>query len=245
MGIIQSGFLISAKKSAGGINFYQAGGQTRFRNKPQVSKSYVPSSAQVLQRNVVAAVGRWLSGSAVNRQLIAALWGGGGKTPAMSNFSNIVRFFVRQITRDSSGLAVSSFTAAVNLDRFVADPGSEVSSWQLLSRSSFPPINESVLIPEAGGGASLSYTLVAEYKALLAATVSREFDNDIPPMVAVQNSQNLQSSSDFAVVSDIDSVELVVGGNVVALLFPRASISDANEVTGWAGTQQFSVSGIV
>ena len=76
MGIIVNGFLIGSKKSAGGINFYKRMGKTCFRNKPTLSKDYVPSSAQMLQRNVLKFCGNPADAPENTILMMEGGWGG-------------------------------------------------------------------------------------------------------------------------------------------------------------------------
>ena len=100
MGIIVNGFLIGSKKSAGGINFYKRMGKTCFRNKPTLSKDYVPSSAQTLQRNVMKFCGNLAKATENNLILMKGGWGGNKKSTGETNYNNIVRALVYGITRN-------------------------------------------------------------------------------------------------------------------------------------------------
>lgn len=101
MGIVTNGFLIGARKSSGGINFLKIRGQQVFRNKPQISKDYVPSAAQVLQRSLQSALTRGIRANDVLQELIASGWD--RHVVKYTNANEFQREALRLFTREADG----------------------------------------------------------------------------------------------------------------------------------------------
>lgn len=101
MGIVSNGFLIGARKSSGGINFLKIRGQQVFRNKPQISKDYVPSSAQVLQRSLQSALTKGIRANDTLQALIASGWD--RHVVKYTNANEFQREALRLFTREADG----------------------------------------------------------------------------------------------------------------------------------------------
>lgn len=70
MGIIRSGTMISAAKSAGGLNYYKRKGVQCFRNKATLPADHVPTEAQSSQQTVYRLARQLLRGSAAMRWMV-------------------------------------------------------------------------------------------------------------------------------------------------------------------------------
>lgn len=180
MGIITNGFLIGAKKSAGGINFLRLKGQQVFRNKPQVSAGYVPTPAQVLQRSLQAELTRSVRENLTLRNLIAYGWD--RHHTKRSNANEFQREALRLFTRESdSTLSLigdkesrMSDAASVGYDNYVISRMAEGAMPLTRSKWEFPfdafSVNNGVVSLNASGMEAAKQNLGARY--------SQDFVND-------------------------------------------------------------------
>lgn len=243
MGIIVNGFLIGSKKSAGGINFYKRMGKTCFRNKPTLSKDYVPSSAQMLQRDVMKFCGNLAKATENNLILMKGGWGGNKKSTGETNYNNIVRALVYGITRDyRTGEIVTSGDAAANLENAKTMGGKYFATEMPLTRSVYKEFPLSgITMKTATAAPKLDTGMVSEYKNYLAANFSREYLNDIAPRIVVFPSDSQTGGLDLCQIVEQGGTVAKPATSFVAVAFARESIASMGKAIDWAISEAVEV----
>lgn len=227
MGIITNGFLIGAKKSAGGINFLKLRGQQVFRNKPQISASYVPTPAQILQRSLQSALTRSLKESSEIQTLIGAGWDRHDRKRTNANEfqRDALRLFTREA--DSTLSLIGDKESRMNEAATMGYAEYVISRMALgdmpLTKSTFEYPEEAISIE--AGVASVNEEGVLSIKQYLGEKYTQDFVNGFAPRLVVLETPGTISLQEFPYTP-------VTPANVVsiAVAFPR---SRNGEIVGW------------
>lgn len=246
MGIIQNGFLIGAKKSAGGITFARVKGQQTFRNKSQVSANYVPTAAQNLQRSLQASVTTAVRSSRVLLELALSGW---NRHPLKrTNENEFIREAVRLFTREGdSSLSLisekeSRMVAAetAGYDTYLIQAMAE--GRMPLTKSNFAFPWEAVSV--SGGVLSFNEAGVESVKQFLGMKYTQDYVNSVPFRLVVLSSPGsidvvsapYTPADPDLVVSVAIAAPRVRNGVVSGYLYSTAMVIDWNAVDPDAAT---------
>lgn len=151
MAIISNGFLISARKSAGGLNLYKRKGVQCLRNKPVRNPGYQASAAQAQQNTVFSLVTAFKASVAGMDALIRGGWGEAVKGKGRTSFNNWSSAVLSAITRSEDGRLLRGDARATSIAAFETNPGKVFRDRCPLTKSMYPNVGEGATAAIATG----------------------------------------------------------------------------------------------
>lgn len=230
MATIVNGLLISARKSAGGMNFYKRLGVQCIRNKPVRNPGYVQSAAQDQQNSVFSLVSAFKNSTAGMDALIRGGWGasvsGKGRTP-FNNWSSAV---LKAVTRDADGALLVGADREASIEAFTSNPGKVFRDNCPLVKSKFANLGEGVTAAISGtaGSETITVTIPAEVLAAWKQTLPTSYQNaaDVSGDIVYMNSAAMGETETAAFLTATPSES----GTEVTVSFAAGEIAANDEI---------------
>lgn len=254
MGIINSGFLIKVRKSAGGINFYNRLGVQCFRNKPQISPNYVPTVSQRFQRTTFGMVAAFIMSSDHLQELIDGGWGmKSGKTGA-TNRNRFTKAVLDAISRNPDGSQLPYADRISNTDNFASDPAEFFRTRVPLTKSAYPILVATPTIAAASGNVEISIPadVIENYRQMLAERNGR-YNNALAPYLIVKGGyvandpeapiaiEQMTEATGTFTASFPGSLPATAAEGQIAVGFLASNPSGVGLLTDWAVTEALTV----
>lgn len=234
MGVINSGVMISARKSAAGLNWYKRKGVQCFRAKPQISPDYEPTTAQINQRQLFGTLGLFIKGAPAMRWLVAYGWGGVGSKTGRTKQNNILSELVGRVSRAEDGSRLSAQERAERRDMALNDTARFMSMYCQLTKSYYREIAPSEVVfatNDAVTTVAARYTeaSITAYRNYLA-SLNQDFLNDLQPFgVGMLEGKVINDQTPFNVV--LSTVDPGTGDTLVSFEFPTPAIGDRMQIS--------------
>lgn len=230
MATLVNGLLISARKSAGGMNFYKRLGVQCLRNKPVRNPGYVQSAAQDQQNSVFALVCAFKNSTAGMDALIRGGWGasvsGKGRTP-FNNWSSAV---LKAVTRDGGGALLVGADREASIEAFTTNPGKVFRDSCPLVKSKYANLGDGITASISGttGSEQITVTIPAEVLSAWKQTLPTSYQNAaaVTGDIVYMNSASMGESETAAFVTATPSES----GSAVTVTFAAGEIAAGDEI---------------